>query len=385
MKRLAILGSTGSIGRQTLDVVRACPGHFSVVALAGGLNFDLLERQVREFRPRLAFTAAGGDPPGAGARARLATAGARFAPMEEIAADGDVDLVVVATSGKAGLSPCFAALRAGKTVALANKEMLVMAGEMATAEAAKNSARILPIDSEHSALWQCLRGEQAGVSRLILTASGGPFWEWSPSDLSRATAREALRHPTWSMGPKVTVDSATLMNKGLEVIEARWLFQVPYDNIEVVVHPESIVHSMVEFVDGSVKAQMSYPDMRLPIQYALSYPERLPARFVPGIDLAKTARLTFAAPDASRFPCLPLAVEAGKMGGTYPAALCGADEVAVDLFIAGQIGFKDIPCILEGALARHENCASPSLAEIIAADARAREIARDIAAGAKSR
>ena len=371
------MGSTGSIGRQTLDVVRALPEEFKVAALAGGKNIDLLAEQIREFRPEAVFSPVLEDQPHV--RTRLLNNQIRFASLEEMASLPDVDRVVVATSGKAGLSPCLSALRHGKSVALANKEVLVMAGELVMLEADKHGAAILPVDSEHSALWQCLRGEGNRVSRLILTASGGPFRKRSKADLAGVTAREALKHPTWAMGPKVTVDSATLMNKGMEIIEAHWLFRIAFDDIQVVVHPESIVHSMVEFVDGSVKAQLSYPDMRLPIQYALSFPERLPGHFVPQMDFAKTHNLTFEQPDWEVFPCPRLAVEAAKHGGTYPTALCAADEVAVGLFLADRIGFLDIPRIIEATLARHQNRSGPTIEDIEDADTVARAEAMEIA------
>lgn len=265
MKRLAVLGSTGSIGRQTLEVVSAFPDRFEVVALACGENVSLLKEQVAEFKPGLVCTELA-----AGAKEIL---GATCLPLEEIASHPDVDLVVIATSGKAGLGATLAAIRAGKKVALANKEVLVMAGGIVVAEAQKYDAEIVPIDSEHSAIWQCLNGEERrDVSKLILTASGGPFRQSTLAQLAAVTPKDALNHPTWRMGIKVTIDSATLMNKGMEVIEAHWLFDIPYSQIEVVVHPQSIIHSIVEFVDGSAKAQLSLPDMRLPIQYALTHP-----------------------------------------------------------------------------------------------------------------
>ncbi|MBI2957948.1 MAG: 1-deoxy-D-xylulose-5-phosphate reductoisomerase [Chloroflexi bacterium] len=377
MKTLAVLGSTGSIGRQTLDVVRAFPQKFKVAALAGGSNVELLASQVREFQPGAVFTPALESQPDV--RRQLFGARVEFLAMEDITALPEVDMVIVATSGKAGLAPTLSSLRQGKAVALANKEVLVAAGALVNAEAARHQAKILPIDSEHSALWQCLRGEDSTVSKLILTASGGPFRNHSKAELATVTARDALKHPTWTMGPKVTVDSATLMNKGLEVIEAHWLFGIPLESIQVVVHPESIIHSMVEFIDGSLKAQLSYPDMRLPIQYALSYPERLPGQFVNGIDFARTQRLTFDEPDWELFPCPRLAIEAARKGGTYPAALCAADEVAVDLFLRDAIGFLDIQRIIESVLQQHESKADPTLSDIENADAMARRRATEIA------
>ncbi|HLB26978.1 MAG TPA: 1-deoxy-D-xylulose-5-phosphate reductoisomerase, partial [Dehalococcoidia bacterium] len=315
---LVVLGSTGSIGRQTLDVVRSLPGRFNVIGLAAGGNVTLLEEQAREFRPRFACCEREGEY----LRGRVS---AKWAEMEEMAAHPDADLVVVATTGTAGLAPTLAALRAGKTVALATKEVLVMAGQLLTAEARRHKAQLRPIDSEHSAIWQCLWGEQPGsVERIVLTASGGPFRDTPPEELDRVTAEQALRHPNWQMGQKITVDSATLLNKGLECIEARWLFDVPLERIEVVLHRESIVHSLVEFRDGSVKAQLGAPDMRLPIQCALTYPERLPGTTVPRLDLSRIGTLNFGTPDMKRYPCLSLALEAGRRGGTFPAVLCAA-------------------------------------------------------------
>ncbi len=365
VKRLAVLGSTGSIGQQTLEVVRALHHRFQIVGLAAGNNLELLARQIGEFKPRFVFHQGSHTPP--------AKADYEIISLEDMAAHPQVDLVVMATSGKAGLAPTLAAVRAGKNIALANKEALVMAGEIITREAKDSGAQLLPVDSEHSAIWQCLRGETQPASRLILTASGGPFRKYSPAQLNEVTAAEALKHPTWQMGNKVTIDSATLMNKGLEVIEARWLFNTPIDNISVIVHPQSIIHSMVEFADGSIKAQMSYPDMRLPIQYALTYPERLANRQLPVLDWNRISGLTFEPPDLATFPCLRLAIEAGKRGGTCPAALCGADETAVELFLAHRIKFTDIARLVERVLAEHKSVTRPTLEEILAADAWARE------------
>ena len=364
VKHLAVLGSTGSIGRQTLEVVRAFPERFQVVALAAGSNRELLAQQAREFHPRFVWA---GDLEG------WALTGSEPLAPEAMAAHPEVDLVVVATSGKAGLAPTLEALRAGKRVALANKEVLVMAGELVTAEARQHRATILPIDSEHSAIWQCLEGEGRDAIRIILTASGGPFRDTPLEELARVTAADALRHPTWQMGKKVTIDSSTLMNKGMEAIEARWLFGVPLERISVVIHKESMVHSLVEFCDGSVKAQLSCPDMRLPIQYALSYPERWPNPAQPCLELSRVGSLTFHEVDWPRFPCLKLALEAGRRGGTYPAVLCAADEVAVGLFLSRGIGFLDIPRLVGEALEQHRSVSKPSLEEIMAADAWARE------------
>ena len=373
IKRLAVLGSTGSIGQQTLQVVRTFPHRFHIVGLSAGKNTDLLAKQINEFKPRFVYCS--------DKKAHLANAEYEFLSLEDIARHPQVDIVVIATSGKSGLNPTLAAVKAGKNVALANKESLVMAGEIITNEAKLAGAQILPIDSEHSAIWQCLNGESQEATRLILTASGGPFYRYSPAQLERVTVKQALKHPSWQMGRKVTIDSATLMNKGLEVIEAHWLFNMPYDNIKVLIHPQSIVHSMVEFVDGSIKAQLSYPDMRLPIQYALSYPERLDNPQLPRLDWSNIKDLTFDQPDLDTFPCLKLAIEAGKKGGTYPAVLCAADEVAVELFLSERIKFTDITNLVEQVLEQHQAIACPTLEEIMAADAWAREKVTQLAAG----
>ena len=374
MIRLAILGSTGSIGRQTLEVVRHLRGRFRVVGLAAGRNVTLLEEQAREFAPSLLWADREGDY----LQQKATGLHARWTPMEEMACHPDVDIVVVSTAGKAGLLPTLAAVRAGKVVALANKEVLVMAGHLVVSAARQHAAELRPIDSEHSAIWQCLWGEdRAGIARIILTGSGGAFRDLCQDDLDRVTAEEALRHPTWQMGHKVTVDSATLLNKGLEAIEAHWLFGVPFDKIEVVLHRESIVHSLVEFCDGSIKAQLGMPDMRVPIQCALTYPQRLPAARVKRLDLAQLGTLAFCQPEPRRFPCLALALEAGRSGGTFPTAMAAADEVAVEHFLAGRIAFMDIPRAIEAALSAHQGTAEPSLDEVLAADAWARHWAED--------
>ena len=376
VKRLAILGSTGSIGQQTLEVVRALPHKFQIVGLAAGKNTDLLAKQINEFKPDFAYYQ--------DKKARSGNAEYEFLSLEEIASHPKVDIVVIATSGKTGLSPTLAAVKAGKTIALANKESLVMAGEIITSEAKLNAAQILPIDSEHSAIWQCLRGETQPAAKLILTASGGPFHHYSKAKLNGVTAKQALRHPSWQMGRKVTIDSATLMNKGLEIIEAHWLFNMPLANISVLIHPQSIIHSMVEFADGSIKAQLSYPDMRLPIQYALSYPERLANPQLPRLDWSNIKDLTFEQPDFDTFPCLKLAIEAGEKGETYPAVLCAADEVAVELFLSQHIKFTDIARLVEQTLEEHEAIANPTLEEIMAADTWAREKVSNIIKGRNS-
>ena len=369
--RVAILGSTGSIGEQTLDVIRALPHRFQVVGLAAGQNVELLTRQINEFRPEFVYCQ---NSPGPAPECQ-------FLSLEDIASHPRVDTVVIATSGKSGLTPTLAAIRAGKKVALANKEALVMAGEIIIGEAKSNDALVLPVDSEHSAIWQCLQGEPPAVARLILTASGGPFYRYSKTELNEVTVEQALKHPSWQMGRKVTIDSATLMNKGLEIIEARWLFDMPLDKIDVLIHPQSIVHSMIEFVDGTVKAQLSCPDMRLPIQYALGYPERLANEHLPRLDWSNIQNLSFEQPDIETFPCLRLATEAGREGGTCPAVLCAADEVAVDLFLSRQIRFNDIAGLIERTLQEHEAISHPTLDEIMAADSWARNKAREISTG----
>ncbi|MGB6873502.1 MAG: 1-deoxy-D-xylulose-5-phosphate reductoisomerase [Dehalococcoidia bacterium] len=371
VKKIAILGSTGSIGRQALDVIRALPDELKVVALTGNKNLELLERQISGFQPKMFCSSVKPD----------ISYGGEFLSAEEIASHPEVDLVIVATAGKAGLSPTLAALQSSKTVALASKEVLVMAGEIIVREASLHQAQILPIDSEHSAIWQCLQGEESKPQRLFLTASGGPFYHYSQSQLAEVTPEQALQHPVWKMGKKVTIDSATLMNKGLEVIEAHWLFSFPFDSIEILIHPQSIVHSMVEFMDGSLKAQLSSPDMRLPIQYALSYPRRWSNSELPRLDWNKISSLNFEPVDYDRFPCLKLAMDAGKSGGTYPAVLCAADEVAVELFLSHRISFTDIAKVVQKTLEQHRNISQPSLEEILAADAWARECATRLSLG----
>jgi 1-deoxy-D-xylulose-5-phosphate reductoisomerase len=376
IKRLAILGSTGSIGRRALQVVRALPHRFRIIALAAGNNINLLAKQIDEFQPGFVFYQ--------NIKAHPVKTGYQFLSLEEIASHPQVDIVIVATSGKSGLIPTLAAIKAGKDVALANKESLVMAGEIITDEAKRTATQILPVDSEHSAIWQCLNGETQPAAKLILTASGGPFYHCSPQQLNNVTTKQALKHPTWKMGGKITIDSATLMNKGLEIIEAHWLFNMPFSQIKVLIHPQSIVHSMVEFIDGSIKAQLSYPDMRLPIQYALSYPERLSNSQLPKLDWDTINNLTFDQPDLEIFPCLKLAIEAGKKGGSYPTVLCAADEVAVELFLSQRIKFTSIPELVEQTLEQHHNTDHPSLQEILAADSWARQKILNLATGDNS-
>ncbi len=376
-RKIAVLGSTGSIGRQTLAIVRASPQRFHVIGLAASKNLDLLAEQVNEFKPRFVYFQEREVT-------SLRNAECDFLPLEEIARHPAVDTVVIATSGASGLLPTIAAIKFGKRVALANKESLVMAGEIITREAKLNNAQIIPVDSEHSAIWQCLEGEKQKAAQIILTASGGPFLHFSPAKLNKVTAKQALQHPSWQMGQKVTIDSATLMNKGLEVIEAHWLFDMPFEGIRVLIHPQSIIHSLVEFRDGSVKAQLSYPDMRLPIQYALTYPERLPNPELPRLNWDNLRSLTFEQPDFNKFPCLKLAIEAGRKGGTYPTVLSSADEIAVELFLSGRIKFTDIARLVEQALQQHKPIAQPTLEDIMAADTWAREKVSQFASGDSS-
>jgi 1-deoxy-D-xylulose-5-phosphate reductoisomerase len=362
--RVAILGSTGSIGRQTLAVIEDFPELFAVVGLAAGNNVDLLEQQARRYRPRLVSTGADSSFP------KLEFA--EHVPGQEglaaVATMPDADIVVAATSGHSAIEPTLAAIRAGKRIALANKEAIVCAGALITSEAKTHGVEIRPVDSEHSAIWQCLmaRHDDDPVKRVTLTASGGALRDVAHDELAHVTVDQALAHPNWRMGPKVTIDSATLMNKGLEVIEAHWLFDLGYDQIDVVIHPQSIVHSLVTFVDGSIIAQLGVPDMRLPIQYALTYPHRMPA---PDrhLDLLGVGLLEFFSPDHRRFPGLRLAREAGVAGDTYPTVLSGADEVAVDAFLEGRIGFLDIIRVVEQVLDQHTPEPGPLTLERISA------------------
>lgn len=371
---IVILGSTGSIGTQALDVIRSMPERFRVVGLAAGSNVGLLKKQIEEFRPKAASLASIEAAHKLQER-NLPGLEILTGPnaMEEMVEREDVDLVLNAVVGAAGILPTLAAIRAGKDVALANKETLVAAGNVVMEAVKEHNVRLLPVDSEHSAIFQCLQGVgDRDLHKVILTASGGPFRESTKEELERVTVGEALAHPTWNMGGKITIDSATLMNKGLEVIEAHWLFQVPPERIEVVIHPQSIVHSLVELSDGSVIAQLGVADMRLPIQYALTYPERLnsPAE---RLSLIEVGRLDFEAPDVERFPCLRLAYEALAVGGTFPTVLNAANEVAVQAFMQGRIGFTDIPRLIESALEQHRGVIKPDLEDILEADREGRE------------
>ena len=374
MRRIVILGSTGSIGRQTLDIVRAFRNEFEVVGLAAGNNTALLMEQVAEFNPRYMWCT---SPPSS------LPPGISLMPMDEMAGLPEVDQVMVALMGAVGLEPTMCALRAGKQVALSNKEPIVMAGQTLKAAEAKHGAVILPVDSEPSAIWQCLQGEDNHIRRLLITASGGPFRRTPLAELESVTPEQALRHPTWRMGDKITIDSATLMNKGFEVIESHWLFSVPWDDIAVVVHPQSTIHSMVEFDDGSVKAQMGPPSMRLPIQYALFHPLRLPNEDIPRLDIGVAWSLDFEPLQKDRYPCFDLAIAAGREGGTAPAALSAADEVAVESFLQGRIGFTDIYRVVEKVLGENQKHQDADLEAVVDVDrwasARAGEIAERLA------
>jgi len=364
LKRLAILGSTGSIGRQTLDIVRGFPDEFDVVGLSAGRNAALLQGQIDEFRPRYFHCNSGASLNGA----------SRLDP-QEMAVLPEVDLVVVATVGDAGMRPTLGALNAGKAVALANKEILVMAGGLIKATAEARGTRVLPVDSETTGIWQCVEDEGREIRRLIITASGGAFRDRSWDDLRSVTPEEALNHPTWKMGRKITIDSATLTNKAFEVIESHWLFDVPFERIEAVIHHQSVIHAMVEFVDGSVKAQMGPPDMRYPIQYALMYPRGRANAALPAFDPVLTGSLTFEALDPARYPCFQIALEAGKRGDTWPAVLAGADEAAVGMFLEGRIRFTDIPGVIEATLTAHTPVKDPGLDDIMDAAAWAADYA----------
>lgn len=380
---LAILGATGSIGTQTLDVVRLFPNQFDVRSLTCGQNVELLAEQVREFRPECVAV---GSPERAEAFQRALPGDApdvRVLVGEEglceAATQSDVDVVMGAVVGFAGLRPVLQALHAGKQVALANKETLVVGGDLVTQALNDGLGQLLPVDSEHSAIFQCLVGEEEhSVEEVILTASGGPFRERAAETFGDITVSQALDHPNWSMGAKITIDSATMMNKGLEVIEAKWLFDLTLDQIQVLVHPQSIVHSMVSFADGAVKAQLGVPDMMVPIQYALSFPARWPAPH-DRLDWSQLSRLDFERPDTDKFPCLRLAYEAIEAGGTAPAILNAANEVAVERFLDEQIGFTDIPRAVEQALEGIPEATNPSLDDLVAADEEARRYVEELA------
>ena len=384
MKRIAILGSTGSIGQSALAVIDAHADRLQVVGLAAGENAERLAAQVARYRPRVAAMASGDAIDRLrrlGAVGETTLAGAGRDGLVAVASHPDVDIVLCATSGTDGLEAVLAAIEHGKTLALANKEVLVMAGGVVTDAASRKGVAILPVDSEHNAIHQCLHGRvPSEIRRLVLTASGGPFRGRTSGQFADVTAQEALQHPTWRMGRKITIDSATLMNKGLEVIEAHWLFGVPGDHIDVVIHPQSVVHSMVELTDGSIIAQLGVTDMRLPIQYAFSYPERWAAPW-PSLDLARAARLDFDVPDTTAFPCLQLAYRALAAERSLPVVLNAANEIAVDAFLEGRIGFTAIHEITAQTMAAHAAAEVATLEAVRAVDAWARQYAAEIARG----
>ncbi|OFX13861.1 MAG: 1-deoxy-D-xylulose-5-phosphate reductoisomerase [Armatimonadetes bacterium RBG_16_58_9] len=384
---ICVLGSTGSIGTQVLDVARRLgPDVVRVVGLSAHNNVALLAGQALEFQPEA--VAIGDESLRKHLESALESNGTRVLSgpggMNELAVLDEADRIVISVAGTPGLSPTLRAIESGKDVALASKEVLVAAGHLVMGAARRNGVSVLPIDSEHSAIFQCLNGEKREqIEKIFLTASGGAFRDVSRQELASVTAEQALAHPTWRMGKKVTVDSATLMNKGLEIIEAKWLFGVDADDIEVVIHPQSIVHSMVRFVDGSIIAQMGMPDMRLPIQHALLYPERVDTD-LPRLDMLDCPPLTFAKPDLDKFECLRLAMQAARTGGTLSVVMNAANEVAVDLFLKGAIGFLDIPRIVEETMAGHTATPTPSLEEIYESDAEARRTASRTASEAAS-
>jgi len=387
MKRISILGSTGSIGRQSLEVAKSNPGRFQVIALAAGTNVELVSEQILRHRPKLVSV-------GTEAAARelctrihskdkIESIEIVFGAdgMEAVATHPDVDMVVSAAVGVVGLPATYKAIQKGKSIALANKEVLVAAGEVVMAAVAKHNVALLPVDSEHNAIHQCLRcGARSEVKRLVLTASGGPFRETELSKLASVTPAEALAHPNWKMGQRITIDSATLMNKGFEVIEAHWLFDMDLEKIDVVVHPQSTIHSMVEFVDGSILAQLGPTDMRMPIQYALTYPERVPSKAC-ALDWRSLRRLDFQDVPAGKFPCLSLAKHALREGGPLPCALNAADEVAVAAFLKGRLHFPEIAAVIEQVLENMPASQLRSIEDVLAADAEARRLALQASAG----
>ena len=379
MKNISILGSTGSIGKQTLDVVREHKDRFRIVGLSTNTNIELLRKQIKEFKPVAVCV---GDNAKAEERGLLPNEIEVFLGMEgigRIASLDEADTVVNSLVGSVGILPTIEAIRHNKDIAMANKETLVTAGSIVMKEAKKYGVKFIPIDSEHNAMLQCLKGERIeDIRRIVITCSGGPFRNLSNEELQNVKVKDALNHPTWSMGAKITVDCATLMNKGFEVIETHWLYGIPYERIEVVIHPESIIHSMVEFSDRSVIAQMSLPDMKLPIQYALSYPDRIENGFS-SLDFARLKGLTFDMPDTERFSCLRIAYGAGIKGGTLPAVLNAANEVAVRYFLENKITFPDIPRIVQSAIEKHNPIKNPELDEILEIDRKTmKDVEKDI-------
>jgi 1-deoxy-D-xylulose-5-phosphate reductoisomerase len=381
MKKISILGSTGSIGVSTLNVVLQNKMQFGVVALAAGRNIDLLKAQIEELHPLIAAVM---DEAHAARLIKLLSPDCRTEILwgpegyREVARIPEAEMVISAMVGAAGLVPTLEAIDAGKHIALANKETLVAAGHLVVEKARERNVWILPVDSEHSAVFQCLSGQrEQDVRKIILTASGGPFRTFSRAQLEQVTPADALKHPNWEMGRKITIDSASMMNKGLEIIEAKWLFGLDIDRIDVLVHPQSVIHSMVEFIDGSVMAQLGIPDMRIPIAYALSFPSRMPNHGV-SLDFLKATPLEFFQPDPDRFPCLKLATDAGRAGGTLPVVLNGANEAAVEAFLEGKIRFSQLPVVISEALSRHCWLSAPGLEEILEADRWSRQEADNI-------
>jgi len=381
MKKITILGSTGSIGLNALSVIEKNPQRFQVEALAAGRNIKLHNKQIEKFKPKVVSVSTKES-----AYKLRETLNAKSKVkifydeegLKDIASFPSADIVISAISGSAGLIPTIAAIEAGKDIALANKETMVMAGDIVTKKAIKKGVKIIPVDSEHSAIFQCLEGyNNRNIRRIILTASGGPFLNFTRKELEKVNLSQTLRHPKWKMGKKITIDSASMMNKGLEVIEAKWLFNVDIGDIDVLIHPQSIVHSMVEFIDGAFLAQMGVPDMKIPIAYALTYPERI-MNDLPSLNLAKTGNLEFFKPDKKKFPCLGIAYAACLCGGTAPAVLNAADEIAVSAFMKNKIRFIDLPEIIEKILSRHDSIKDPSLDDILQADLWARKETKKI-------
>lgn len=380
MKRIVILGSTGSIGASTLDVVSKFPDRFQIVGLAAGSNDQILEDQIRAFQPKVVALSS----PDAAKRLRTRIQNTHVEVLEgepglcDVAQLPECDLVISAIVGGAGLKPTLSAIQASKPVALANKEPMVMAGQLMQQEALKHGVTIFPIDSEHSAIYQSMVGHRkVDIRRVVLTASGGPFWDWAAADLEHVTIEQALKHPNWEMGAKITIDSASLMNKGLEVIEARWLFDLPAKQIDVVIHRESIIHSLVEYCDGSVISQLGHPDMRTPISYAMNYPERVPLQ-PPLLDLGKIGKLTFFPPDTEKFPCLQLAYDALAGDTGLPATLNAANEVAVHAFLKNQIAFLDIPKVIQETMSAFRQTQLATIEDVLEVDQWARRTATEM-------
>lgn len=380
MKKIVILGSTGSIGTTALRVIKKLGKDYQVLGLSADKNIDLLEKQIREFHPQVVsvMNEVAAERLKAKSKELRVKALKGIDGLKELAVLPEANLIIFAVVGAIGLLPLLDAIRAGKTIALANKETLVIAGDIVISETKKRYVRILPLDSEHSAIFQCLHKENnKEIRKIILTASGGPFYGYTLDQLKKVTVGQALRHPQWKMGKKITVDSATLMNKGLETIEAHHLFNLPYEKIDILIHPESMIHSLVEFIDGTLRALVSLPDMRYPIQYALTYPHYVDTK-LPSVDWSKVKQFTFFLPERRKFPCLDLALEAGKEGGTYPAVLNAANEIAVDSFLKNKISFLQIAEIVRQTLEKHKSVSSPNLDAILSADLWARKKAEEL-------